>query len=129
MNIIFIRNDLDGNKYEARGQYLDGSTLQGALRRPTSSDEEKMDIAFVWNMVLLLGVGVFIGIMQRLGRMTSNRFALIAVAYLSIFAMSALHADPAPLSPGARRFEVVLLLGIWILGYPMARWIYEQRHS
>ncbi|HXF84639.1 MAG TPA: hypothetical protein VNK49_04555 [Anaerolineales bacterium] len=88
-----------------------------------------MEIAFIWNMVLLLGVGVFIGIMQRSGRMTANRFALIAVAYLSYFAMSALHADAAPLSPGAKRFEIGLLFGIWILGYPMARWIYGQWHS
>lgn len=89
----------------------------------------KVDIAFIWNMILLLGVGVFIGIMQKLGRMTANRFALIAVAYLSLFAISALHADPAPLSPGARRFEIALLFGLWILGYAMARWIYGQWHS
>ena len=88
-----------------------------------------MDIAFIWNMVLLLGVGVFIGIMQRIGRMTANRFALIAVAYMSFFAMSALHADPAPLSPSAKRFEVVLLLGIWVVGYLLVRWIYGQWHS
>ena len=88
-----------------------------------------MDIAIVWNIVLLLGVGVFIGIMQKLGRMTANRFALIAVAFLSFFAISALHADLIPLSPGATRFEIVLLVGIWALGYPLARWIYGQWHS
>ena len=87
-----------------------------------------MDIAFIWSMVVLLGVGVFIGIMQRMGKMNASRFALIAIAYLSYFAWSALHANPTPLSPGAKRFEIAFFLGIWILGYPLAHWIYGQLH-
>jgi len=88
-----------------------------------------MDIQFVWAMILLLGVGTFIGIMRRKQKMTAGKFAFIAVAYLSFFVISAFHADDAPLSPGAMRFEITLVFGIWILGYPIARWFYRQWYS
>lgn len=85
-----------------------------------------MDAPFILNMILLLGVVVLIRGMERNGRMTANRFGLITVAFLSYFVLSAFHSGTESLSPGAIRFEIFLFFGIWIIGYPLARWMYGQ---
>ncbi len=88
-----------------------------------------MDITFIFDMFLLFGICIVMAIMQKKGMLTANRFALILVAYFSYFAISAVNADHLLLSQGDVEFEALLLIGIWIVVYPMARWIYGQWHS
>ncbi|MBV6397626.1 MAG: hypothetical protein HFACDABA_03240 [Anaerolineales bacterium] len=88
-----------------------------------------MEATFNMNMVILLGICIVMAIMQKKGMMTTNRFGLICVAYFSFFALSAMNADRSSLSRGDAEFEALMLLGIWVFVYPMARWLYGKWHS
>lgn len=88
-----------------------------------------MDTTFILNMFLLFGMCIVMAIMQRKGMLTANRFSLIVVAYISYFAISAIAANHLLFTKGDLEFGALLLLGIWIIVYPMARWIYRRWHS
>ena len=88
-----------------------------------------METPFVLAIVILFGLCIIMASMQKKGTLTANRFALICVAYFSYFAISAINADHPLLSTGDLKFEIMLLFGIWIFVYPMARWLYGQWNS
>ncbi len=58
------------------------------------------------------------------GELTENRFALFQVAYWSLFLMTAFLTISTTLE--VTIMGVVLSLLCWVIGYPMARWIYRQ---
>jgi ABC-type Fe3+ transport system permease subunit len=64
------------------------------------------------------------GIWYKRGELTENRFALFQVAYWSFFIMTAFLAISTTVV--VTIMGVVLSLLCWIIGYPMAKWIYRQ---
>jgi len=70
------------------------------------------------------GMLMFMGNMQKRGKLTEQYFALVQVAYLNLYTLTGFLLAPAT-------FEVILIFAIitiifWVLGYPFARWVYRQ---
>lgn len=73
------------------------------------------------------GVIWFLKRLQKRGELTERRFALVVVTYWSLFTISVflmLSAESTGIIIGA-----VLSILWYVLGYPMARWIYRQVFS
>ncbi|NOH04307.1 MAG: hypothetical protein HND47_21205 [Chloroflexi bacterium] len=85
-----------------------------------------MDTLFVVNMIGLFGICIYFALMRRANQLTENRFALLSVAYLSYFLVSSIGSMPDADPETSIEFIFILIVLTWVIGYPVARWIYRQ---
>lgn len=90
-----------------------------------------MIIIPILDFICLIGVIVSIVWWQKKhGRLTEKSMALIISCYGTFFIITSIH--PIFLKTGYDEiliYELILLLVIWLLGYPFARWLYRQMNS
>jgi ABC-type Fe3+ transport system permease subunit len=58
------------------------------------------------------------------GQLTESRFALFQIAYWSLFTITAFLAIST--TSEVTIIGIIVAVLLWVLGYPMARWIYRQ---
>ena len=75
-------------------------------------------------MVGYIGILLLQGIWYKRGELTENRFALFQVAFWSLFTLTAILAVSTTLELTA--IGITLSVMWWMIGYPLARWIYKQ---
>ncbi len=83
-----------------------------------------MKLVILCLVVGFFGVILFLKGLQKHGELTERRFAVVVVTYWSIFTISSFLI----LSTTSTGIIIgVVLSSLWyVLGYPMARWIYRQ---
>jgi hypothetical protein len=70
------------------------------------------------------GMLMYMGIMQKRGKLTEQFFALSQVGYFNLYVLTGFLLTPLTLNITIT--FVVITIILWILGYPFARWIYRQ---
>ena len=61
---------------------------------------------------------------KKRGELTANRFALLQIAFWSLFVILALLAFP--ISNKYTFIAIGFIIVLWIGGFPFARWVYKQ---
>lgn len=70
------------------------------------------------------GVLMYMGVMQRRGKLTEQFFALVQVGYSNLYVLTGFLITPLTLKITMAFITITILL--WVLGYPFTRWIYRQ---
>ncbi len=71
-----------------------------------------------------LGMLMYMGIMQKRGKLTEQFFALVQVGYFNLYVLTGFLIGPVTFKVTIALVVVTIIL--WVLGYPFARWIYRQ---
>ena len=83
-----------------------------------------MKIILAMELIGYIGMIWIQGRWYKRGELTANRFAIFQVTYLSLFILTGFLAI-------SETFEstivgIILSILVWVIGYPIARWIYKQ---
>jgi ABC-type spermidine/putrescine transport system permease subunit I len=86
--------------------------------------EQVMKILLVCEAIGFFGITRLQATWKRRGELTETKFALVSIAYWSLLTMTAILTTSTTLNS----IFVGSIVGLiwWLLGYPLARWIYRQ---
>lgn len=89
--------------------------------------EQIIDLIVVLNFVLLIGLIFFLAAWQKKhGKFAEKKTALVTIGYLSFLIITSLFPLWKVNFKVTVLIEVVLLVIIWGIGYPWARWLYRK---
>lgn len=83
----------------------------------------------ILNFVCLLGVVLVAGIgfwSKKHGRLSEKKTALFLIGYLSLLTLTVLYPIFKVPSAQGTATIILLLLALWGIGYPWARWLYRK---
>lgn len=79
---------------------------------------------FIIEIISHFGMLLYMGIIQKRGKLTEQFFALVQVGYFNLYILTGFLITPV-----TSRVTVVFVLItiiLWVIGYPFARWVYRQ---
>ena len=71
-----------------------------------------------------IGMLIYMGILQKRGKLTEQFFALSQLGYLNLYMLTGFLISP--LTPKVTLVFLLLMIILWVVGYPFARWLYRQ---
>ena len=81
-------------------------------------------VLFIFEIIGYAGVIWILGTWKKNGELTPNRFALFQAGYLSLFILTAVLAIST--TPEVTLIGVLLAGFWWVIGFPLAKWVYRQ---
>jgi hypothetical protein len=77
-----------------------------------------------FELLVYFGLLWHMGFMRQKGSLTEKYFAIMQLAYISLFILTGFLL--APPSLGILWTLLVTIAALWAIGYPFARWLYRQ---
>lgn len=85
-----------------------------------------MDLYFLADMIVLFGVGIYLGVLLRGKRLTERTFAFWTAIFWSVFFTSIVFSTSHHIPMRDLIGAIIGLAIAWGLLYPLARWLYRQ---